>query len=519
MKNRFLNQIRCEAGWARSAGVLLVLLSAFVGSACNQLESVPTQKYFSEARVATDDEFRWSNGSEIKTLDPAKAIAAPESDVVKALYEGLTDLNAETFEVVPAVAKSWEESEDGLMWSFSLRDDARWSNGDSVTAHDFIRSWKRLSTTELPDSLGRLVGNIRGFAPFEENDAQASAGDSRAGVALTEATDDFVLMISLVVPDPDLPKILAHQIFRPVHSTFTVESPESAQETLITNGPFKLLSTSEKEIVLEKSPLFWAADDVAIDKVRFVMSENAEIALDEYRDGNLDAVTNFEFEPLALKLLSSYSDFKRSVHSAVNVYEFNADREPFNDSRVRQVLSLALDRDQLVQSETAGAMRPATSLVPFIDSSDEVKENLEYARKLLGEAGFPGGKDFPTVTLVINRNDLQMRVARFVARTWKNGLGIEVQIEQRELREMEAVRESGEYHLIRRGLVFPTPSRRAALNLLFNESSDSSEGRSKVIALYFPKSYALVKPSVRGFTVDTFGASSLRAVAVDKSAR
>jgi len=521
--------------WLAPAMVIFVL--SMLSLSCSQLQPHATQKYFSETRDAGVDEFRWSNGSEIKSIDPAKSITAPESDVIKAVYEGLTDLDSKTFEPMPSIAKSWTQSEDGLVWTFTLRDDARWSNGDSVTAHDFVRSWKRLGKLGLPESLKGLIENIKGLHGTDSNEMNSMVEDE-SPLDGPKATDDFILQVSLVEADPDFAKVMAHQIFRPIHQNGEMDATEAEKALPVTNGAYRFVSISEAEILLEKSPLFWDASRVAVNRVRFVMSENAEQALDEYREGRLDAVTNFDFEPLALKLLSSYSDFQRSVHSAVNLYEFNLERGPFTDSRVREAFSLALDRERLVQSETSGAMRPASSLVPFIESLGKTEEDATRAKELLAEAGFPDGVDFPSVTLVINRNDLQLRIARFALRSWKTVLGIDVQLEVRELKEMDSVRSSGEFDMIRRGVVFPTPSERAARALLFMlESGDkenpeearfsiaTSAGLDQVdmekpfalMPLYFPKSYSLVKPSIKGFSINVFGATPVKRISITES--
>lgn len=536
---RFIFSTRCRipAATSRFATALSLLALIVIGVACDQFESHAPQKYFSETRVPVQDEFRWSNGSAIKTIDPALAFNSPESDVVRAIYEGLTDLNPETLDAIPSIAESWTQSVDGRVWIFTLRDDARWSNGDVVTAHDFVRSWKRLATEGLPVSLSPLVTNINGLSESKSRQNDSSRGDEPSG-DVTTAIDDFILQVVLAEPDTDLPKVLSHQIFRPVHSSFDAQSNGPDSPLPVTNGAFRIESVSNNEILLGRSSLFWDADQVGVARVRFVMSQSAEQALDDYRAGRLDAVTNFDFEPLALKLLSSYSDFRRSNHSAVNLYEFNVERAPFSDERVREAFSLALARERLVQSETSGAMGPATSLTPFTENFGKVAEDVARAKVLMAEAGFPEGKDFPQVTLVVNRNDLQARVARFAARAWKAALGVEVRIETREMGDIEAVRRSGEFDMIRRGVVFPTPSIKAAQDLIFDDAnpaeklaesravSVASSGESveekeeipfAVIALYFPKSYSLVKPSVRGFSVNSFGASPVKKVTLSKS--
>ncbi len=164
-----------------------------------------------------------------------------------------------------------------------------------------------------------------------------------------------------------------------------------------------------------------------IERVSFVPSENAEGALAAYRAGEVDAVTNADFKPLALKLLTPYDDFQRTTHSALNFYQFNSDKTQFKDVRVRKALAISIERERLTEDELDGASHPAMNFSPFSEKL-KLTQDVDQAQKLMSDAGFAEGKDFPAIQLVINRNDVQKRIARAVSKMWKKNLNIETEI-------------------------------------------------------------------------------------------
>ena len=154
------------------------------------------------------------------------------------------------------------------------------------------------------------------------------------------AVSDFVLKVSLQEPAPNFPALAAHTVFRPVYETEVFPTPDAPDKALISNGPFHLAQLKSGEAVLERSPQYWDAATVKLERVRFVATKDAETALAMYRAGALDVVTNAGFEPLALKLLTPYQDFRRTTFSALNYYQFNPSRPPFDNVKVRQALAL-----------------------------------------------------------------------------------------------------------------------------------------------------------------------------------
>jgi len=607
-KRRFANFLRSGV-FAR----LVVLAAVALSLSCSELEKPKGDVLYAEATPPRKQEFRWSNGKMPKSFDPALASAPPETDIARAVFDGLTDLDTKTLNESPALAEKWESSADFKTWTFHLRN-ANWSNGDPITASDFVRSWKRLAAMGEKAPFGYLIDNIVGMRPKKgesatlpemlasppanhqlpiqpervrpqtpaENEKPAAndtgpiqksdteeAGKKKtpAGVGEkigVEAVSETELKVTLISPDKDFPKLVANPVFRPVFGDGK-EFASGLNPDFVTSGAFHITSAGSDGIVLDRSDSYWNRQAVNLERVRMIPQQNAEAALEAYKAGQLDAVTNAEFAPLALKLLSPYEDFRQTTHNALNFYEFNLERPPFNDHRVREALAIAIERERLTEGELKGSTTPATSFLPFDDQPHEqIEQDVDRARDLLDRAGFPDGENFPTILLLINRNDTQQRVARSVAKMWKDNLNINTEIVVKDAADLETARAAGDYDLVRRGLVFPTTDSTASFLAIFppqHEAERSSEPKEadtsiaglhlgdkpaaavdnsahaapdaarsdptftedralfelRAIPLYFPTSYSLVKPYVRGFEINGLDAPSLRDVMIDSN--
>ena len=475
-----------------------------------------------------------------KSFDPALASAPPETDIVRAVFDGLTDTDQKNLQTIPAVAKDWKASDDKKIWTFNLRKDAKWSNGETVKAQDFVRSWKRLSEMGEKVSHHDLLDNIVGVQvsgkkispdketaeldittkiPTAENlqlfpeqsnsnsaialqeseteppesekntDTQVETGqklkaegktETRFGV---EAVDNFTLKVSLVKSDKDFPALVAHPIFRPIYGDGKQFETGKLNADVVTNGAFRVFSVGQDGITLDRAEHYWNRKDVGLERVRFVPTENAEKALEAYRRGDIDAVTNADFEPLALKLLTPFDDFRRTAHSALNFYEFNLSKKPFDDRRVRESLAIAIERERLTEDDMDGASLPALSFLPFDEESKaKFAQDANRAKNLLTAAGFPDGKDFPTVKLLINRNNIQQRIARSVAKMWKQNLNIETEIVVKDSAELEIAGRTGDFDILRRGVVLATTDEIANMSVIFTsrEITKTADGEKKV---------------------------------------
>ena len=505
----------------------LLLILCLTHSGCFAGDEPST--YYGNVVTPRTQEFRWSDGGLPQTFDPAFAVAPPDTDAVRALFEGLTDYDPKTLAPVPAVATRWESSADGRVWTFYLRENARWSNGERVTARDFVRSWERTLRIGPLAPHTELLANIEGAtttngAPQPQPNESPTPGqpatlNSPFGA---RAVNDQVLEVTLEHADHSFPALVAHPVFRPVK----VDHPDHTQRLnsheLISNGAFQLSATESDRVSLERAKTYWDDTSVALDRVTFVNTENAEDALAAYRAGKIDAVTNASFEPLVLKLLAPYKDFRRSTFGAITFYAFNTGRPPFDDVRVREALALAIDRDRVSRDDLGGATEPAEKFLPeamssekpVVDEAELLEHDVNRAKELLAEAGYPDGDGFPVVTLLINRNEQQRVVAQSIAAMWRATLNIETQIIVKPWDEYEAAIQAGDYDIVRRGMVMQTTSELTNLRMLFDLDSPESEAQAlidlKAMPIYFASSYAVVKPYVTGFDPNVLDAPNLK---------
>jgi oligopeptide transport system substrate-binding protein len=294
-------------------------------------------------------------------------------------------------------------------------------------------------------------------------------------------------------------------------------------------------------VQLERTKTYWDDASVSLDRVTFVNTGNAEDALSAYKAGEIDAVTNAPFEPLALKLLAPYKDFHRSTFGALTYYAFNTAHEPFDDVRVREALALAIDRERISRDDLGGATLPAGKFLPdemsgdkpVVDKTGLLEHDVSKARDLLAKAGYPNGEGFPVLKLLINRNEQQRIVAQSIAAMWRAALNIETEIVIRNWDEYEGAIKNGDYDIVRRGIVMQSTSELVNLRMLFErdprplpsaspeaspspppavpvETETQALKELKAVPIYFASSYSLVKPYVSGFDSNVLDAPSLK---------
>jgi oligopeptide transport system substrate-binding protein len=524
--------------YSRFSGIWsLVLAACLIHTGCFSTNEPST--YYGKVIAPPAQEFRWSNGGLPQTFDPAFAAAPPDTDAVRALFEGLTEYDPQTLAPVPAVATHWESSNDGRVWTFYLRDNARWSNGEKVTANDFVRSWERTLKIGPLAPHTDLLSNIEGATPSISVPHHFGA----------RAINDHVLQVTLQQADHSFPALVAHPVFRPVKVADADRTTRLESQELISNGAFLLSETDRNRVRLERAKTYWDGESVALDRVTFVNTPDAEDALTAYETGQIDAITNAPFEPLALKLLTPYKDFHRSTFGALTYYSFNTSRQPFDDVRVREALALAIDRERISRDDLGGSTEPAGKFLPeamsgerpVVNQTEMLGHDVNKARELLAAAGYPNGEGFPVIRLLINRNEQQRIVAQSIAAMWGATLNIETEIVIRNWDEYEAAIRAGDYDIVRRGIVMQTTSELVNLKMLFERdnhavpvASPGSEERAvmpekehvveteaqalkdlKAMPIYFASAYSLVKPYVSGFDSNVLDAPSLKKTRID----
>ncbi len=583
------------ASLAFRLSIALLLCFALTFTGCFLTNEAET--FYGRVNVPATPEFRWSDGGLPQIFDPAFAAAPPDTDAVRALFEGLTDYDSQTLAPVPGVATRWEASEDQRVWTFYLREDARWSNGERVTAKDFVRSWQRTLGLGSRAPHARLLENIYGATTDTLDPAQVDAGTASAAQTNraeekkgnareagkeakpetadikfgAEAISDTVLRVRLQQPDGNFPALVAHPIFRPVHEVREEDGVTALAQPVVSNGAFKLTQVGSDGVILERAVHYWDAQTVNLNRVRFVATRNAEEALEKYRAGEVDAVTNAGFEPLALKLLAPYRDFRRATFGALTYYKFNTNNAPFSDVRVREALAIAIDRERISEDGMDGASEPARTFLPAQQNASQASEtnlsnaislDIARAQRLLAEAGYPQGQNFPRVRLLVNRNEQQRQIAQSIAVMWRKSLGIETDVILKNWDEYEAAVLAGEFDVVRKGFVMQTMDEAANMRAMFEPETAIEESVSAGLALedstqkdidasktgqkngngnslaetqsrepvlserdalkelpaipiYFASSYALVKPFVTGFDANLLDAPSLKRVKID----
>jgi oligopeptide transport system substrate-binding protein len=561
------------------ACVVTILLLALALSHAGCFLNEQIDPYYGSVAIPSNQQLRWSDGGLPQTFDPAFAAAPPDTDLVRAIFEGLTDYDPLTLTPVPAVATTWEPSDGGRVWTFYLRDDARWSNGAVVTAQDFVRSWQR--TVKLGELAPHtdLLANIEGSetqtaAPVSPTSAPASPEPANANALPAsrrdsgrafgaEAVSERVLRVTLRQPDMNFPALVAHPVFRPVRLGNEIPLGKLPASELLSNGAFSIAKTDNERVLLSRAENYWDKEQVALESVEFVGAHDTESALAAYRSGKVDAVTNAALEPLAIKLLAPYADFRRTTFGALTYYTFNTAHAPFDDVRVREALAIAIDRDRISADETGGATEPAKRFLPqnqtdapkvVVGKSDLLEKDERRAQQLLAEAGYPNGENFPVVRLLINRNEQQRTVAVAIANMWSSVLNIQTELTIKNWEEYEAAIRTGDFDVARRGIVMQTTDELTNIRTLFGESYSStatgneadrlnqhdtatadkskpagkSSGSPQAIdteaealndlsamPIYFASSYALVKPYVTGFDANVLDAPSLKKIRID----
>jgi len=515
----------------------LILAACLVHTGCFATNQPST--YYGQVIIPRSQEFRWSNGGLPQTFDPAFAAAPPDTDAVRALFEGLTDYDPKTLAPIPAVATHWESSHDGRVWIFYLRDNARWSNGEKVTAADFVRSWERTLKIGPLAPHTDLLSNIEGATPSLSTPHHFGA----------RALNDHILQVTLRQADNSFPALVAHPVFRPVKVVDADRTDRIESHELVSNGAFQLSESDRDRVRLERAKTYWDGESVALDRVTFVNTADAEEALTAYEAGEIDAVTNAPFEPLALKLLAPYKDFHRSTFSALTYYSFNTAHQPFDDVRVREALALAIDRERISRDDLGGSTEPAGKFLPeemsgekpVVDQAEMLGYDVNKARDLLAAAGHPNGEGFPVIRLLINRNEQQRIVAQSIAAMWRSTLNIQTEILIRNWDEYEAAIRAGDYDIVRRGVVLQTTSELINLKMLFEHDnhalplpSPGEQGKAappeeqhvveteaqalkdlNAMPIYFASAYSLVKPYVAGFDSNVLDAPSLKKTRID----
>jgi len=373
------------------------------------------------------------NGAEPETLDPALITGQPEGRVAGALFEGLTSFDA-TAKPVPGVAERWEISDDKRVYTFQLRHDARWSNGDPVTAADFVRSWQRTLAPETGSEYASQLYHVRNGRAFNLGELRDF---SQVGV---RALDPATLEVTLENPTPYFLDLCAFVTLMPVHAATVERFPDEWTKPgkLVGNGAYLLADWRVNDrIRLAKNPHYWNRDKVAMKTIDVLPISKANTAFNFYASGQADLMMDKGLVPnQLLDELKKRPDFHAAPFLGTYFLRFNCTRPPFNDPRVRRAVALVIDKQLLVEKITRAGEKPAASLTPPGTGGYEPPPGLtrdpERARRLLAEAGYPGGKGFPRISYLYSEGELNEGLAVEIQSMLRRELGVTVDLQRQE---------------------------------------------------------------------------------------
>ena len=461
---------------AAMAGALAVSLAA-----CGSSASTGTANATGEAADAAEagsTGFTVQLGPNPETLDPALNAAIDGGNTLITIEEPLLIID-ENNEVQPGQAESYEVSDDGLTWTFHMRDGLKWSDGSDLTAADFEYSFKRLASPDTAAPYAEtVVGMIDGYQdaignPDEDGNTTTDPDWDALNVHASE--DGKTLTVQLAYPCSYFDKLASFVATSPVQQA-TVEANGDAwctePDTYVCNGPYMITEwTPSERIVLSKNPYYvggWDSSKIVSDTITLLLLEDSSASYTAYNSGEAQLVKDVPTDEIpSLTRAEDGGDFYLDEIMGTYYISLNDQEEPFTDVRVRKALSLAIDRDYVANTIMQGIYTPATALVGpgivdengyFMDNanggepyiSDDYEANLEEAKSLLAEAGYPDGEGFPTITYSANDAGYHIPVAEYLQQAWGE-LGITMNIDKVEWSSFIPMRRAGDYDISRNG--------------------------------------------------------------------
>ena len=445
--------------------VMMLVLTAFVG--CSQpAEDDPadepteetteeaTEEETTEEEPAEDEEaaeqvLNWNLGADPKTIDPGLNSASDGGHVINNTFEGLMrDIDGE---FQPAMAESYEVSDDKMTYTFNMRDGVKWSDGEPLTAYDFEYAWNRVLDPATASEYSFIF--------------------SEANIDTFEAVDEDTFVVNLKQPTRWFLELTGFYTFFPVREDAVEAKADGLwakdPELAISNGPFKLADyQTGSKIVLEKNENYWKADEVKLDTINAQMITEESTALTAYQAGELDIIMAIPGAEIP-RLIAEDPTLMILPMLGTYYYSFNTTVEPLDNRLVRRALTLAIDRKAIVETVTKSGEVPAKSMIPKelkdaegnvfqeMTGTYEIEDtaNVEEAKALLAEAGYPEGEGFPELELLYNTSEGHQKVAEAIQEMWNENLGVNITLKNQEWAVFQDTRTQGNFEIAREGWI------------------------------------------------------------------
>jgi oligopeptide transport system substrate-binding protein len=435
--------------WTQS--LLLVTSLALVAAGCSSKESGSG----ADGKVA--QEITVNAMSEPPDLDPALATDTTSGWVMDHVFEGLYTKDKEGKPVLGTASKA-DVSEDGKTYTFTIRDDAKWSDGSNVTAEDFEYAWKRVLNPDTGSSFAFYLYYLKGAEDYNKGKGKVE------DVGVT-AKDEKTLVVDLEAPLSYFDELLTMWTFYPVKKDTVEENKNWAAgaDTYVSNGPFKLTNWKhDSEVVIEKNKEYWDNKVVNLDKVTYKMVNDATTYYQMFKTKELDLIQTLPSDVVAQEKGSK--EYSEVPYFGTYMYMFNVDKEPFTNEKIRRAFTLAVDRESLTKNVTKAGETPAYAFVPGgVDTGDGdfreqggayFESNVEEAKKLLEEGmKEEGWSELPAVTLTYNTSENHKKIAEAVQSMYKKNLGVDIKLSNQEWKTYLDTTQQKNFQMARMGWI------------------------------------------------------------------
>ena len=456
--------------------VLLTLIISALLSACGTGESNVTQGN-------REGILHYGNGAEPQGLDPHVVTGVPENHLIRALFEGLAVKNPITLEPEPGVAERWTFNDDRSVITFYLNPNAKWSNGEQVTADDFVWSWNRALHPE--------TGNLYAYMlyPVKNAEAYAKGEVSEFSEVGVKALDETTLRVTLNAPTPYFIQLMDHYSTFAVHPETLLKfgkmtdrfTPWTRVGNIVSNGAFVLEDWAlNRHIKMIKNQEYWDKDNVSLNGVVFYPTENEVSEERMFRVEQLHRTEGVPLDKVPVYREIPESPYMQDPYLGTYYYLVNIDRPPVDDVRVRQALSMSLDREQLARTVMQEVVIPAYSITPPGTLGYQPPKLFDFdpekARQLLAEAGYPNGEGWPGLDIIYNTNEAHRKIAVAVQQMWKKYLNVDITISNQEWKVYLNAVSQRDFQVARRGWIGDYVDPNNFLDLFITDGGNNNTG-------------------------------------------
>lgn len=458
--------------------VLLAFCALVVAAGCGKRQTQADHGYENQI-------LHLSNGVEPEELDPQISRGVQEDRIAQSLLEGLVSEDPVDLHPIPGVAERWDISEDKKTYTFHLRKNAKWSNGDPVTAKDFEQSYKRALSPKFGNPYAYFFFYVVGAEDYHKG---KTADYTTVGV---KALDDYTLEIRLINPTSYFLSLLNHHSWLPVHIPTVLKHGKFDERgnkwtragNFVGNGPFQLAEWKVNHLIrVVRNPHYWDAKTVKLNEIYFYPIESLDSEERAYRARQIHKTNKLPLSKIEYYREQNSPHLRLAPYLGTYFYMFNTTNEFLKDKRVRQALTFAVDREAIVKSVSRGGELPAYSFTPpntiGYTSKAKIGFDPEKAKKLLAEAGYPEGRGFPKITLLYNTLESHKTIAEAVQQMWKVHLNVEIVLQNQEWKVYLATKVAQDYQIARYGWIADYVDPNAFLDLWLTESGNNESSWS-----------------------------------------